>query len=112
MLRSELSLGLTEERIGLARPEVRRYFVAKLIVMSTATFAMHQIYWFYKNWKFAKERGEHVIPLLRAIFGVLFAYFLFKEVVATARAVSVPVNDRFTWKNIVGIVRGSDDRLS
>jgi hypothetical protein len=89
---SELSLGLTAAALGDV-PERKRYFfdvsVWKLIVMSTVTFNLYQIYWFYRNWRMAKDRGDDVIPLLRAIFGVLFAYPLFKEIRHTGRSASL-----------------------
>lgn len=59
----------------------------KLFVMSTVTFGLYQVYWHYKNWKLVKERTGDVIPILRAIFGVLFAYSLFAEIRDTAREV-------------------------
>ena len=89
---SEMSLGLT----AAAVPDVserKRYFfdvsVLKLIVMSTVTFNLYQIYWFYRNWRIAKERGEDVIPFLRAIFAVLFAYPLFKDIRERGRSASL-----------------------
>lgn len=89
---SEMSLGLT----AAALPDVserKRYFfdvsVLKLVVMSTVTFNLYQIYWFYRNWRMAKERGEDVIPVLRAIFGVLFAYPLFKDIRERGRSASL-----------------------
>lgn len=158
---SEMSLGLS----AATKPEAKRYFfdvsVLKLVVMSTVTFNFYQIYWFYRNWRMAKERGEDVMPIARAIFGVLFAYPLFKEVREVGRSASLTVapsagalaflyvilqltwrlpdpvwllgfttvlplavmqndiakthrslgfdpnvNNRFTWKNIIGIVVG------
>ena len=89
---SEMSLGLTAAAAGDV-PERQRYFfdvsVLKLIVMSTVTFNLYQIYWFYRHWSMAKKRGEDVIPVLRAVFGVLFAYALFKDVRARGRSVSL-----------------------
>jgi hypothetical protein len=77
---SEMTLGLSASAAGFP-PERKRYFfdvsILKLVVMSTVTFNLYQIYWFYKNWRLAKERGENVIPLLRTLFAVLFAYSLF-----------------------------------
>lgn len=158
---SEMSLGLS----ATAKPEAKRYFfdvsVLKLVVMSIVTLNLYQIYWFYRNWRMAKERGEDVMPIPRAIFGVLFAYPLFKEVREVGRSASITVasgagalaflylmlqltwrlpdpfwvlgltavlplavvqndiakthrslgldpnvNNRFTWKNIIGIVVG------
>jgi hypothetical protein len=160
---SELSL---DPHIDTVSAERSRYFfdvsVWKLVVMSTVTFGAYQIYWFYRNWKMMKDRGEDLIPVLRAIFGVLFAYALFKEVRDEGQTATLPrilnagalalvyflmqllwrlpdplwllgfvtvlplavvqvdiaklhrafgldptINDRFTWKNVVGIVLGS-----
>lgn len=88
---SELSLGLT--RAAEASTEKRRLFfdvsVTKLVVMSIVTFGFYQVYWFYRHWRMAKERGESVIPILRAIFGVLFAYALFQEIREAGRARSL-----------------------
>jgi hypothetical protein len=89
---SEMTLGLTASAVGTP-PERKRYFfdvsVLKLVVMSTVTFNLYQIYWFYKNWRMAKERGEDVIPILRAIFAVLFAYPLFKDIRERGRSASL-----------------------
>jgi hypothetical protein len=79
-----MSLGLSAMALPEATPEVRRYFfdvsVVKLVVMSLVTFGAYQIFWFYKNWQVAKQRGEDVMPLVRAIFSIFFAYKLFKNV--------------------------------
>jgi hypothetical protein len=89
---SEMTLGLTASAAGTP-PERKRYFfdvsVLKLVVMSTVTFNLYQIYWFYQNWRMAKERGEAVIPILRAIFAVLFAYPLFKDIRERGRSASL-----------------------
>jgi hypothetical protein len=52
----------------------------KLIVMSTMTLTLYQVYWFYKNWACLRARGARVLPLVRAIFSVLFCYSLFDRV--------------------------------
>jgi hypothetical protein len=63
---------------GLAFFAVSR---TKLIVMSTATLTLYQIYWFYKNWACLRARGARAgLPLLRAIFAVFFCYSLFSRV--------------------------------
>jgi hypothetical protein len=159
---SEMSLALSAEPSPARSRQFFDVSVLKLVVMSTVTLTFYQIYWFYRNWRLAKERGEDVWPLPRAIFAVLFAYSLFKDVRHTGRSVSLTaaanasglawlyfffqltwrlpdpawliglasvlplalvqrdiarvhralgfdpgVNDRFSWKNIVGIVVGS-----
>ena len=65
----------------------------KLIVMSTATLGIYELYWFYKNWKLIKQRTEsNIMPFWRAFFGVIFCYSCFREVkeVATSRGISFP----------------------
>ena len=65
----------------------------KLVLMSTVTFGIYGIYWFYKNWKLIKQRTEsNIMPFWRAFFGVFFCHSLFREVkdVAASRGVSFP----------------------
>jgi hypothetical protein len=67
----------------------------KLIVMSTVTFGIYELFWFYKNWKLIKQRTDSdIMPFWRAFFGVLFCYSCFKEIkeVATSRGVSFPAS--------------------
>lgn len=53
----------------------------KLIIMSICTFGLYEIYWFYRNWKFLKEKkGLNISPFWRAWFLILFCYSLFKNV--------------------------------
>lgn len=50
----------------------------KLAVMSICTFGIYNVCWFYWNWKIVKAREtSDVSPVLRAIFGLIFAYSLF-----------------------------------
>jgi len=64
---------------------------AKLIVLSTCTFCLYQIYWFYKNWQLVKHRENgNLSPAARSIFGVFFCYPLFRIVRALAIADSIP----------------------
>jgi hypothetical protein len=58
----------------------------KLVIMSTVTFGIYELYWFYKNWKLIKERtGRDIMPFWRAFFGVFFCYSCFREVEEAAR---------------------------
>lgn len=53
----------------------------KLAIMSICTFGIYEIYWFYRNWKFLKEkRGYNIRPFWRALFSIFFCYSLFKTV--------------------------------
>ena len=76
-------------------PEGQPVFFAvsplKLVVMSTVTFGIYELYWFYKNWKLIKQRTDsNIMPFWRAFFGVFFCYSCFKEVkdVASSRGIS------------------------
>src|SRR5580698_7122097 len=65
----------------------------KLVVMSTVTFGLYEVYWFYQNWKLIKQRtGLNIMPFWRAVFGVLFCYPFFREVedAAASRKISFP----------------------
>lgn len=41
----------------------------KLVVMSTVTLGIYEIYWFYKNWKLVKQQTDRdIMPFWRAFF--------------------------------------------
>ena len=51
----------------------------KLVVLSTCTFGLYQIYWFYKNWVLVKEHSEpDITPWARALFGIFWCYSCFE----------------------------------
>lgn len=53
----------------------------KLAIMSLCTFGIYEVFWFYKNWKFLKEKYNYKIsPLARAIFSIFFCHSFFKIV--------------------------------
>lgn len=53
----------------------------KLIVMSLCTFGIYEIFWFYKNWKFLKEKHNlKVSPFARAVFSIFYCHSFFKIV--------------------------------
>lgn len=46
----------------------------KFILLSVITFGIYELYWFYKTWKFLKERNNlDISPFWRAVFSPLFA---------------------------------------
>lgn len=52
---------------------------AKLAVMSLLTWGLYEIAWFYRNWKFLKDkRGFDVLPWARGLFGPVFSFSLFR----------------------------------
>ena len=51
----------------------------KLVVMSTCTLGIYQIYWFYKNWVLIKEHSEpDITPWARAVFGFFWCFSCFE----------------------------------
>ena len=90
---SEMTLGLSSASHAESAQERKAHFfdvsVLKLVIMSIVTFNLYQLYWFYRNWKMAEERGEDIMPVLRAIFAVFFAFPLFKEVRIVGRSAGV-----------------------
>jgi len=61
--------------------------VLKLAVMSTCTFGIYELYWFYKNWDMVKDRERSdIIPFGRMFFAPLFCYSLLKKMAATAES--------------------------
>jgi hypothetical protein len=58
----------------------------KLILMSTCTFGLYQLYWYYKQWCHVQEQEKSdLMPLVRAIFSHLFCFLLFEKVQASAK---------------------------
>ena len=64
----------------------------KLVVMSTVTFGLYEIYWFYRNWKFVQKRlgRDDIMPFWRAFFAFFFCYSLFRTVNDSAASQGVP----------------------
>jgi hypothetical protein len=55
--------------------------LTKLAIMSICTLSLYEIYWFYQNWRRIKQReGGSLIPVARAIFGVIFCYACFARI--------------------------------
>lgn len=55
--------------------------ILKLVLMSVCSFGLYELYWFYQQWRYVKEREEQGIhPFWRAFFTYFFCYRLFKKV--------------------------------
>ena len=53
----------------------------KLLVMSTVTFGLYEVYWCYRNWALVRLRERsNIMPVMRAIFAMFFVYALFRRV--------------------------------
>lgn len=49
--------------------------------MSVCTFGLYELYYFYKNWHFIRERTRSSIkPFWRALFSPIWAYSFFKSI--------------------------------
>ncbi|MGD0522109.1 MAG: hypothetical protein ABSA48_12700 [Terracidiphilus sp.] len=58
-----------------AQPPFFAVSLLKLAVLSTFTFGIYEIYWFYRNWKRIWQQGErNIMPFWRAFFLVIFCY--------------------------------------
>lgn len=66
-----------------AIPEADYHHVStfKFIVLSIVTFGIYDLYWFYKNWKFIRNRdGSSISPFWRMFFAPIWCYSLSKDV--------------------------------
>jgi GYF domain 2 len=76
--------------VHAAPPAPAPWFVvgpAKLVVMSVATLGLYQVFWFYRHWQQARDhQHKDVWPVPRAIFAVIFAYPLFRDITGMAAA--------------------------
>ncbi len=64
--------------------------VTKLLVLSVCTLGFYELYWFYRNWEFVREREQiEIMPGWRAIFNLFFCYALFNRVCEKADEVGV-----------------------
>lgn len=64
--------------------------VARLILLSTASFSVYEAYWIYKNWKLIGERnGLNIRPFWRGIFGYFFCHSLLRRIHGDEQAQSI-----------------------
>jgi hypothetical protein len=64
--------------IGSSQPLQPPFFAVsllKLAVLSTCTFGVYEIYWFWRNWNRIRTHGEvNISPFWRAFFLVIYCY--------------------------------------
>ncbi|MBL1147138.1 MAG: hypothetical protein HND56_08340 [Pseudomonadota bacterium] len=73
----------------------------KLIVLSTLTSGLYDIYWFYKNWVEIKRREyANITPWARALFSPLFAFSCFDRVYKSAAYTNLHISPKLKWHGI------------
>lgn len=69
---------------GFHLADTKKYFpvtLLKFIVLSVSTFNIYLLYWFWKNWRYVKERDKSsIIPWARSLFSIIWYYFLLADI--------------------------------
>ncbi len=64
-----------------ARIDIELVGVKKFILLEVLSFGLYGVWWMYKKWKFFKEwEVLDILPVARAIFGILFFYQLLEKI--------------------------------
>ncbi len=89
----------------------------KFSLLFLATLGIYGVYWNYRNWKLLKaHRGANVIPVLRAIFSIIFFGSLLKhvneELGDEESQHHLPVTLLTAAYVILNVISGVADRLS
>jgi len=68
-------------KVKKAEPWFLSLSATRLILMGVATMGIFSLYWFFKNWKFLKQRDKlNIMPFWRSIFGIFFLYDLLSKI--------------------------------
>lgn len=60
--------------------------IAHFAFLCAISFGLYEIFWFYKYWKYIKERKQlNIAPVWRALFSIFFAYNLFQYIYSLAK---------------------------
>jgi hypothetical protein len=52
----------------------------KFAILAVATLGIYEMFWFYKNWKYIRQRDEsRILPFWRALFAPLWCYSLARD---------------------------------
>jgi len=110
------SVPTADEKIGYqSRNITARYYAVstvKLIVLSTLTFGLYDLYWFYKNWVEIKRReNTKIIPWARALFASFYAFSCFDHVRKSAANTSLNISKAIKWNGIGYLVCNALYRL-
>src|SRR5262249_4420660 len=74
-----LSGGVAQAGGGVAYHHVSKL---KFCIFSLVSFGLYELYWFYKNWKYIRNRDHSDIwPFWRALFSPIWCHGLVKDIV-------------------------------
>lgn len=85
-----IEMGVTPEPPPApARPVYSHVAVWKFALLSFFTLGCYPLVWFYRNWRFVRERDESkILPLLRSILGAVFVFPLARDIGRSAGQLS------------------------
>ncbi len=67
----------------------------KLMALTFSTFGIYPVYWFYRNWKYAKTADKSsIMPIARGIFNLFWFYPLYRRLVKDS-------NERYQKNNVL-----------
>lgn len=63
------------------RSEYHHVATWKFAILAFLTLGFYELYWFYRNWKFIKQRdGSDIWPFWRAVFSLIWIFPLAKDI--------------------------------
>ena len=66
--------------------------LSKFIVLSILTLGIYELYWFYKNWRFVRDRDNSTImPFWRAVFSPLWCAALILDLRKNVKNKTIPI---------------------
>jgi hypothetical protein len=64
-----------------SRPEIEVIDSGRFLLLFVLTLGLYGLWWMYKSWRFFKEKESlDIMPAMRAIFAIFFAYSLFEKI--------------------------------
>lgn len=73
--------GLSLESAAAPVPAYHHVSKVKFVIYSIVSLGLYDLWWFYKNWCFIRDRDESKIrPFWRAIFSIIWCYPLAKDI--------------------------------
>lgn len=77
----------------------------KFILLSILSFSIYELVWFYRNWKFFKEKEKlDISPFWRAWFAIFFINSLFKKMLEYAKKEGYNENYSSGWMTFFWII--------